>query len=288
MNTKINRSVYGFTLIELLVVISIIAVLMSIMMPALGKARAQAKFTLCGNNQHQIVVGVSTYAADNNGRYPETIQRRKNGSTWTYCQIPYNLNYHSINDETGGSTKLGGGGGSVGLQLYNYLPDVKIWFCPFTKSIDMYEGSSITVPDRYRYGSANLSSTNMLLWNYEGWNRATTIIGGERRGFSGGGDKSKNTLILAEVIFWGYQFSGGDQLNHWWATHPFKGATADVRAYVKKDDGGGAPNARIPDFLYKLNAGYIDGSVRRYDAEQTSRVGASGESNFIPAMELWR
>ncbi|MGE4286803.1 MAG: type II secretion system protein, partial [Phycisphaerae bacterium] len=43
----------GFTLIELLVVISIIAMLMAIMMPALGKARESARMTLCKTNLKQ-------------------------------------------------------------------------------------------------------------------------------------------------------------------------------------------------------------------------------------------
>ncbi|MFI4910402.1 MAG: type II secretion system protein [Sedimentisphaeraceae bacterium JB056] len=57
----------AFTLIELLVVISIIAVLMAIMMPALGKAREQAKRILCGSNEKQILQGLNTYALDNKG-----------------------------------------------------------------------------------------------------------------------------------------------------------------------------------------------------------------------------
>jgi prepilin-type N-terminal cleavage/methylation domain-containing protein len=60
----------GFTLIELLVVISIIAILMAIMMPALNKVRRQAKITICGNNLKQISVGLNLYASDH-GQYPE-------------------------------------------------------------------------------------------------------------------------------------------------------------------------------------------------------------------------
>ena len=59
----------GFTLIELLVVISIIAVLMSIMMPALAKVREQGKRTLCLSNLRQVALGALTYEADN-GRLP--------------------------------------------------------------------------------------------------------------------------------------------------------------------------------------------------------------------------
>jgi prepilin-type N-terminal cleavage/methylation domain-containing protein len=55
----------GFTLIELLVVISIIALLMSILMPALGKARLQAKTAVCLLNLRQLSLGWTMYCFDN-------------------------------------------------------------------------------------------------------------------------------------------------------------------------------------------------------------------------------
>jgi len=60
-------SKYGFTLIELLVVISIIAVLMGILMPALTKVRAQAKKTVCASNLKQAGVGFNVYVSANDG-----------------------------------------------------------------------------------------------------------------------------------------------------------------------------------------------------------------------------
>lgn len=68
----------GFTLIELLVVMSIIALLISILLPALNGARDAARATACLSNLHQIGIGVHLYASDNDETLPTSFDHTVN------------------------------------------------------------------------------------------------------------------------------------------------------------------------------------------------------------------
>lgn len=65
-----NSKAMGFTLIELLVVVAIIAVLISMLLPALGSARENARKIVCGSNMNQVSKACLMYAQDNADMIP--------------------------------------------------------------------------------------------------------------------------------------------------------------------------------------------------------------------------
>ena len=97
----------GFTLIELLVVVSIIALLVSILLPALGRAREQAKLVVCASNDRQIILSIVYYAQDHEDK------------------ITTNTGRYGYD--------LAVGGDYIGAGHYyylGYLEDPEVYFCP--------------------------------------------------------------------------------------------------------------------------------------------------------------
>lgn len=123
----------GFTLIELLVVIAIIALLLSIITPALNKAKEQAKFIICQNNLRSYgVIGVM-YTSENDGVFPypwESIYSEFvfPGEPQRYCR------WHNADYDLSNYPEYGG-------PLWPYLQVKDINLCPKFKMISKHKGA---------------------------------------------------------------------------------------------------------------------------------------------------
>ena len=72
----------AFTLVELLVVVAILGLLLGIMLPALAKAREQARNVICQTNLKNYGHGLALYLNDNDLRFPNAHRWLHNGSTF--------------------------------------------------------------------------------------------------------------------------------------------------------------------------------------------------------------
>ncbi len=75
-----------FTLVELLVVVAIIAILASLLLPSLKRARDAAYTTMCQNNFRTLGVAVTMYAVDHDDRFPVD---NVDGNMWAQMLAPY-------------------------------------------------------------------------------------------------------------------------------------------------------------------------------------------------------
>ncbi len=139
---RLSRS-RGFTLIELLVVIAIIALLIGILLPALARARNNAKFLTCSTRVNQIHKGMVLFANDFGGTYPKPV-RISPGTA--------NVNVYGQN-------------GNSSANFYSYMI-FNTYYSPEVVTCPGDASSNLEVKTKYRYGTQDDPGWNDIwMWD---------------------------------------------------------------------------------------------------------------------------
>ncbi len=127
--TRLNKQ-HAFTLIELLVVVSIIALLIGVLLPALGAARDQARLTACASNLRQNGTALFAYALDHRDAIAHDPDAPPNPLRGYFDTLtPTNALYLQTPNRLVGA----------GLLLKGYLSDPAALYCPGDDTLDPTE-----------------------------------------------------------------------------------------------------------------------------------------------------
>jgi type II secretory pathway pseudopilin PulG len=152
-------------LVELLVVIGIITVLISVLLPVMGKARAAAQRTVCASNLRQLGVGLQNYVTESKGRLPMVQE-----PIWFPGSLGANTDM-----TVDAFAALPTGGLKYPFALANvlrpWIKEPKILICPGALTGYPLNGPTVT----YRFAAANASdgrlanATDGKPWPYESY-----------------------------------------------------------------------------------------------------------------------
>jgi len=293
--TRSRLGIAGFTLIELLVVISVIAVVMSVLLPALGGARRLAKTLVCQSRLREICGGMHQYATDNedwiigspagsgayitgNVAFGAAVQR------WDWMgpmakQWGVSLAAQSATPEDT-------------IQRFNFLRDMPAFQCPLNdflavawpQSIDAGVGRMISY-NAARYilfehasRSSDGSADGVRYYDniyaekipYDWSPRVTKMGDTSRKVFMADGARYSNVSTKPDYDIspqggWGGAFADVSPYSTWsqsWDRSGMSSGPVDARVYAFRHSNA-APRERAPANVFKLNMAFLDGHVER-------------------------
>lgn len=205
-----SRPARAFTLIELLVVISIIAMLIALLLPALQAARRSAYAVACSSNQRQVFIAIATYAVETNDYMPQTIY-------WHDALVAANL--------VGAPTPWGP---NVTAGSYNFVRNrAEVFRCAAELPVQMPLGDS----SYNGRATTNFDNEFMRLSYAYNWSISKYALTTPRRGFSKPMIPTSQATLVVDARLWNYGWdlayfedsidSPGGSVNYPWA-HAFR------------------------------------------------------------------
>jgi prepilin-type N-terminal cleavage/methylation domain-containing protein len=250
---------WAFTLLELLVVISIIAILSSMLAPALFKATEKGKRVTCQSNLHQFGIAVNLYAADNSHHLLKSVQRPV-GNARGAVQYVYPGGAWTTNNLFPGQYNVG--------QMAQYMPGftmnaatrsveiASVWWCPSANDPNMRSSHKAGLLQGYFESSYSYFS-GASGWPRQMANKPTELTDDELR---------SDRLLMNDTLFY------RTQNRAWSYNHGIHGAADN------------SPNNRVspkdfgPPAVTGMNQLYGDGHAawKNVDTNSAFRGGSTG------------
>ena len=239
----------GFTLVELLVVISVVALLIALLLPAVKKAREAARIVQCASNLHQLSIGLHSYAPENLGYGPAYLHDGSDcpSPSWS-SPINWTVRLYGGKDTNGqwppGHIRVEIPGRR---KLNPYVADWEGYHCPSDRGQLVPEGSNTFrwTGNSYRYNS-----------NWYGYSTTGHPLGHPvlyEKKYHLMKDHSKQVLIADMDIlyawpYWSWYMPPGPHLSQWYWHAPLPSGAQMVANGLST-----APP--------KCNVGFLDGHV---------------------------
>mgnify|MGYP001242751476 FL=1 len=201
-----RQKTQGLTLLELLTVLAIIAVLCSILVPALQGVRKSAQQASCASNMRQIGSALLLYAASNNNKLPETSHTAAFGQSWIYTLSEYLGDCDEVRicpADPKGDGRFDAGGTSYILNSFLFVPQIGPFGQPMgepTNNLLLIENPTETpmafiIADSQGIGDAN-DHTHSSRWS--SWSAVVRDISPGR---FGGGNSPMRALGSSNYLF---------------------------------------------------------------------------------------